>query len=106
MTSNDNYSDDKNKHSVNIDDRTLNLQKICSYVTNCQICEWYGFQDEKILVKFEGVCPEDEDGFVEKFTEYNYDPRLGAKRIKHVHKCNIKLLQEHVDIALQIRNGG
>jgi hypothetical protein len=58
MTSNNNYSHDKNKHSVNIDDRTLNLQKISSYVTNCQICEWYGFPDEKILVEFEGFRSE------------------------------------------------
>jgi hypothetical protein len=67
MTDNNYYSVDKNKHSANIGSTSLSLHKSSSYITNCQICGWYGYPHEKILVEFEGIRPEDEDGFVEVY---------------------------------------
>ena len=84
----------------------VDSQSKSSYVTFCQICEWYGYPQEKILVEFEGINPEDEDGFVDKFTEYNYDANEGEKRTKHVHKYDPKLVQEYLDLVLKVRNRG
>lgn len=105
MTTKNNYSDDEDKpsHSYRA---LIDICKSNNYVTNCQICGWYGYPDEKITIEFEGIRPEDEDGFVDKFTEYNYVPQVGAKRIKHVHKCNPKFVQKLVDLVLKIRNSG
>jgi hypothetical protein len=75
-----------------------------SYVTFCQVCGWYGYPHEKIIVEFEGIRPEDEDGFIDKFTEYDYDAEVEQKKAKHIHKCNPELVQELVDLALELRN--
>ena len=75
------------------------------HVTVCQICGWYGYPQENILVEFEGIRSEDEDGFVEKFAEYDYDTEAGEKRDKHIHKYNPELVQELVDLAVESRNG-
>jgi hypothetical protein len=77
-----------------------------SYVTFCQVCGWYGYPYEKIVVEFEGIRSEEEDGFVDKFTEYDYDAKtVEIKRIIHRHKYDPKLVQEAVDFALRMRNG-
>jgi hypothetical protein len=93
MTTNTN-SVDKHKHSVISDSTTLNLYEKSSYVTRCQVCGWYGYPEDKIIVEFEGMRPEYEDGFVYKFTEYDYDGLIGQNRIKHVHKYKPELVQE------------
>jgi hypothetical protein len=77
-----------------------------SYVAFCQVCGWYGYPHEKIIIEFEGICPEEEDGFVDIFTEYNYDNETGQKGNKHIHKYDPELIQEAVDAALKIRDGG
>jgi hypothetical protein len=77
-----------------------------SSVTFCQVCSWYGYPQEKIIRDFEGIRPEDEDGFIYKFTEYDYNTDTGEKRTKHIHKYNLKLVQESLDIALKMRNDG
>jgi hypothetical protein len=77
-----------------------------SYVTFCQICEWYGYPSEKIIVEFEGIHLEEEDGFIDKFVEYDYDTQAAEKRTKHIYKYNAKLVQEFVDSAVKMRNGG
>jgi hypothetical protein len=46
------------------------------------------------------------DGFIDRFTEYDYDIEAGEKRTKHVHKYDPTLVQELVDLALKMRNGG
>ena len=74
-----------------------------SYVTFCQVCGWYGYPYEKIVVEFEGIRSEEEDGFVDKFTEYNYNTE-GRKTTKHIHKYDSKLVQELVKLALELRN--
>ena len=76
-----------------------------SCVTFCQVCSWYGYQGEKIIIEFEGIRPGDDDGFAYKFTEYDYDPETGNKGTKHIHKYNPKLVQESLDLALKMRNG-
>jgi hypothetical protein len=99
MTGNNYYPVDKHKHSVNLDVRS-------SYVTSCQVCAWYGYPREKIVIDFEDIRPEQEDGFVYIFTEYDYDSGTGEKGTKHIHKYHPKLVQEYVDLALKMRNGG
>jgi hypothetical protein len=77
-----------------------------SYVRCCQVCSWYGYPHEKIIIEFEGIRTEEEDGFVDKFTEYDYDTETGQKRNKHIHKYNLKLVQESLDLVLKMRNVG
>ena len=76
------------------------------YVTYCRVCEWYGYPFEKIIREFEGFRSEEEDGFVDKFTEYDYDTETGQKRNKHIHKYIPKLVDEAVNFALKMRNEG
>ena|SRR5919199_1196299 len=77
-----------------------------SYATFCQLCRWYGYDKKKIIREFEGIRHEDEDGFVDKFTEYDYDAKTtGEKRTIHRHKYDPRLVQEAVDFALRMRNG-
>jgi hypothetical protein len=105
MTTNSNYSYYTDKRSVNVDYKTpTNLTS--SYVTNCQVCGWNGYPYEKVIIEFEGIRSEEEEGFIDKFTEYDYDCYAIEKRTKHTHKYNAKLIQAYVDIALQIRNCG
>jgi hypothetical protein len=72
----------------------------------CQVCDWYGYPHEKIIVEFEGFRPEEQDGFAYKFSEYDYDVETGEKRTIHKHKYDPRLVQKFVDLALQTRNGG
>jgi hypothetical protein len=76
------------------------------YVMVCQICGWYGYPQEKIIVEFQGIRPENEDGFVDIFTEYNHDTETGERGTRHIHKYIPKLVDEAVDFALKIRNDG
>jgi hypothetical protein len=76
------------------------------YVTVCQICGWYGYPEENIVVEFEGIRPEDEDGFVDKFTEYDNDTETAKKGTKHIHKYDPQLVKEAVDLALKMRTDG
>ena len=66
----------------------------------CDQCAWYGFPNEKIVRVFHGLRPEYEDGFIYRYTEYDYDP-FGKSRIKHVHKYDQKIIDEQVRIALK-----
>ena len=50
--------------------------------SNCHVCAHNGFTDEKVVLEFEGFRSEHEDGFIFKFTVYDY-PNQG--RI-HLHK--------------------
>jgi hypothetical protein len=77
-----------------------------SYITFCQVCSWYGYPFEKIIREFEGIRSEEKDGFVDKFTEYDYGTETGHKNNKHIHKYDPKLVQDFVDLALKMRNGG
>jgi hypothetical protein len=70
----------------------------------CDQCAWYGFPNEKIVRNFNGLRPEDEDGFIYDYTEYDYDP-LGNRRIEHIHKYDQKIIDEQVRIALENQKG-
>jgi hypothetical protein len=96
----------KLKNCANILDEKTSPQTRSGYVTSCQICGWYGYPREKIIVEFEGIRPENEDGYIDIFTEYNYDTKAGEKGSKHTHKYNPKLVQECLDLAIEIRNNG
>lgn len=94
------------KNYANILDEKTSPQTGSSYITFCQVCGWYGYPYEKIVVEFEGIRSEEEDGFVDKFTEYNYDAETGQKGTRHIHKYDAKLVQEALNIVLRMRNGG
>jgi hypothetical protein len=70
----------------------------------CDQCSWNCFPNEKIVRVFHGLRPEDEDGFIYRFTEYDYDPS-GKSKIEHVHKYDQKIIDEHVRIALENQKG-
>jgi hypothetical protein len=57
---------------------------VLTNIINCKQCELNGFMDEKIFLKFIGLRPETEDGFIYKFAEYD-DSNLQRK---HVHKSS------------------
>ena len=65
---------------------------------------WNGFPNEKIVRLFHGLRPECEDGFIYRYTEYDYDP-LGKSRIIHVRKYDQKIIDEQVRIALENQKG-
>jgi hypothetical protein len=94
------------KNYANILDEKTSPQTGSSYITFCQVCGWYGYPYEKIVVEFEGIRSEEEDGFVDKFTEYDYDAETGEKETKHIHKYDARSVQEALNIALRMRNGG
>jgi hypothetical protein len=75
-----------------------------SFVTLCQVCGWYGYPQEKIIIEFEGIRSEGQGGFVDIFTEYDYETETGEKGNKHIHKYDLKLVQESLDLALRMRN--
>jgi hypothetical protein len=54
----------------------------------------------KRLLGFFMERPEDEDGFIYRYTEYDYDP-LGKSKTIHVHKYDPKVIDEQVKIALE-----
>jgi hypothetical protein len=67
----------------------------------CDVCDFNGFPNQKVIYQFEGLRPEDEDGFIYKFTEYDYCYPTREKKIKHVHKYNGKLIDQLVGLALK-----
>jgi hypothetical protein len=87
-------------------DEKTSPQTGSGYITVCQICGWYGYPQENIILEFVGIRPENEDGYIDIFTEYNYNTETGEKGSKHIHKYNPKLVQEAADAALKIRDGG
>jgi hypothetical protein len=70
----------------------------------CDQCACNGFPNEKIIRLFHGLRPECEDGFIYRYTEYDYDPS-GKSRIIHVHKYDQKIIDEQVRIALENQKG-
>jgi|SRR5215212_1652259 len=70
----------------------------------CDQCAWYGFPNEKIVRIFHGLRPEDEDGFIYDYTEYDYDSS-GKNRIIHIHKYNPKIIEQLIRIALENQKG-
>ena len=80
------------------------VKRKCRHYIFCDQCAWNGFSNEKIIRVFNGLRPEDEDGFVYSYIEYEYDP-IGKSRIEHVHKYDQKIIDEHVRIALENQKG-
>jgi hypothetical protein len=69
----------------------------------CDQCSWNGFPNEKIVRLFHGLRPECEDGFIYRYTEYDYDP-LDKSEIEHVHKYNPKIIEEQLRSILERLN--
>jgi hypothetical protein len=66
----------------------------------CDLCKLNGFPNQKVIYKFEGLRPEEQDGFIYKFTIYEHNP-TGEKRTKHIHKYNQNLIDVLVRLALK-----
>jgi hypothetical protein len=45
------------------------VTKLAPQSESCQVCGWYGYPGQKIIREFKGIRSEDEEGFVDKFTE-------------------------------------
>jgi hypothetical protein len=87
------FAEDKDKHF-----------DVLNYIF-CDQCAWNGFPNEKIIRIFHGLRPEDEDGFICRYSEYDYDPS-GKSKAKHVHKYDQKIIDEQVRIALENQKRG
>jgi hypothetical protein len=70
----------------------------------CDQCAWNSFANEKIVRVHHGLRPECEDGFIYRYTEYDYE-LLGKSKIIHVHKYDQKIIDEQVRIALENQRG-
>jgi hypothetical protein len=63
----------------------------------CDICEFNGYPNEKIVFVIHGFRPENEDGFAIKFTQYDYPIQKGNI---HRHKFNEDIAKTLVNRSL------
>ena len=63
----------------------------------CDICQFNGYPNEKIVFAIHGFRSEDEEGFYVKFTEYDFPIQKGKI---HGHKFNEDLIKTVVDRSL------
>lgn len=63
----------------------------------CEVCEFNGYPNEKVVYHYEGLRSEDEEGFITRFVVYDYP--VQTKKI-HEHKYNEKLINKLVKLAL------
>jgi len=92
MTSN-NFTSDKDKH---FDHQNQEYAL-------CNVCKSNGYPKEKVVYQFEGFRSEDEDGFIYKYTVFNY-PVLEGRKIEHEHKYNQKLIDQLLHHAVKERH--
>ena len=83
-----NHSLIKDKDKSSVSDRNYFL---------CDICEFNGYPNEKVVYQYKGLRSEDEEGFITRFSVYDYPIQAG---ILHVHKYNERLICELVNVAL------
>lgn len=69
----------------------------CHNYSLCEVCEFNGYPNEKVIYHYEGLRSEYEEGFIHKLTEYEYPIQ---KRRVHVHKCNDELINRLVNKSL------
>lgn len=86
MTANDILMKDKDKPSVSIGTFSF-----------CEICESNGYPNEKVVYHYQGMRSEDEEGFITRFTVYDYPIQAGKI---HVHKYNDELINRLVNKSL------
>jgi hypothetical protein len=82
--------------------RNWNLKTSIDY-SYCDLCALNGYSDEKVTYEYEGLRSENQDGFIYKFRVFDYYYPARKKKIKHIHKCNLKLIDELVSLALKQR---
>jgi len=63
----------------------------------CDICEFNGYPNEKVVVIVHSFRSEDEDGFAIKFTAYEFPVR---NRKIHSHKYDEQLIKNLVNQSL------
>lgn len=83
-----NHSLIKDKDKSSVSDRNYFL---------CDICEFNGYPNEKVVYLYKGQRSEDEEGFITRFAVYDYPIQTGKL---HVHKYNEKLIYGFVNVAL------
>lgn len=88
------------KHIL-IKDNDKSSASDCKYFL-CDICEFNGYPNEKVVYHYEGLRSEYDEGFITVFTVYDYSIQRGKL---HVHKYNEKLIDELVNLALGKESG-
>jgi hypothetical protein len=63
----------------------------------CDVCTFNGYPNERVVIVIHGFRSENEDGFVLKFTEYDFPIQ---KRRIHRHKFNEELIKTLVNQSL------
>jgi hypothetical protein len=61
----------------------------------CDLCELNGFPNEKVVFEFQGLRSENEDGFIYKFSTYEY-PLSAHRKIRHIHVFNRKQVRKNL----------
>ena len=83
-----NHSLIKDKDKSSVSDRNYFL---------CDICEFNGYPNEKVVYQYKGQRSEDEEGFITRFSVYDYPIQAGKF---HVHKWNDELINRLVNQSL------
>ncbi|HEY6885451.1 MAG TPA: hypothetical protein VI278_15565 [Nitrososphaeraceae archaeon] len=78
----------KDKDKPSVSDR--------SYIL-CDICEFHGYPNEKVVYRYEGLRSEDQEGFIIRFAVYDYPVQSGKI---HVHRWNDELINRLVNQSL------
>jgi hypothetical protein len=84
---------------MNTKSSNLNCSIAAEY-NYCDLCALNGCPNQKVIYQFEGFRAEEEEGFIYKFSIYDY-PIEKEKRINHKHKCNKRFIDAIVNVALQ-----
>lgn len=68
---------------VNTASSNLNYSIAADY-SCCDLCALNGYPNQRVVFEYEGLRPEDEDGFIYKFSLYEY-PLLEHHKRRHLH---------------------
>jgi hypothetical protein len=70
---------------VRMHTKSSNLNySIAADYSYCDLCALNGHPNQKVVFEYEGLRPEDQDGFIYKFSVYEY-PLLEHLKRRHVH---------------------
>jgi hypothetical protein len=68
---------------MNTESSNLNYSIADDY-SYCDLCALNGHPNQKVVFEYEGLRPEDQDGFIYKFSVHEYPLREHHKR-RHLH---------------------
>jgi hypothetical protein len=70
---------------VRVNNESSNLNhSIAADYTYCDLCALNGYPSQQVVFEYEGLRPENQDGFIYKFSVYEY-PLLKHHKRRHVH---------------------